>query len=105
MMISTDAYTVAVNTQKLTRQTLLDLCVHLQLVCESSNFTRSSVPLIESLKNNAHLIIDARKRKNLTHLQSILLFKDSSLCLTISFVSHGKSDIGFLLCHSSQLTS
>src|SRR6516225_4306111 len=41
-------------------------------------FTRSSVPLLESLKSNAHLIIDARKRKNLTHLQSILLFKDSS---------------------------
>jgi hypothetical protein len=56
----------------------LDLCVHLQLVWESSNFTRSSVPLIESLKSNAHLIIDARKRKNLTHLQSILLFTDSS---------------------------
>jgi len=55
----------------------LDLCVHLQLVWESSNFTRSSVPLIESLKSNAHFIIDARKRKNLTHLQSILLFKDS----------------------------
>ena len=28
----------------------LDLCVHLQFVQESSNFTRSSVPLIESLK-------------------------------------------------------
>jgi len=34
--------------------------------------------LIESLKSNAHLIIDTRKRKNLIHLQSILLFKDSS---------------------------
>jgi len=56
----------------------LDLCVHLQLVWESSNFTRSSVPLIESLKSNAHLIIDARNGKNFTHLQSILLFKDSS---------------------------
>jgi hypothetical protein len=53
--------------------------MHLQSVWESSNFTRSSVPLIESLKSNAHLVIDARKRKNLTHLQSILLFKDSSL--------------------------
>ena len=41
----------------------LDLCVHLQLVWESSNFTRSSVPLIESLKSNAHLIIDARNGK------------------------------------------
>jgi len=51
--------------------------MHLQLVWESSNFTRSSLPLIESLKSNAHLVIDARKRKNLTHLQSILLFKDS----------------------------
>jgi len=30
------------------------------------------------LKSNAHLIIDARNGKNLTHLQSILLFKDSS---------------------------
>src|SRR6516165_2803262 len=35
--------------------------------------------LIESLKSNAHLIIDARNGKNLTHLQSILLFKDSSV--------------------------
>jgi len=52
--------------------------VHLQLVWESSDFTRSSAPLIESLKSNAHLIIDARNGKNLTHLQSILLFKDSS---------------------------
>jgi len=34
--------------------------------------------LIETLKSNAHLIIDAGKRKDLTHLQSILLFKDSS---------------------------
>src|SRR6516162_3494933 len=34
--------------------------------------------LIESLKSNTHLIIDARNGKNLTHLQSILLFKDSS---------------------------
>ena len=52
--------------------------MHLQLAWESSNCTRFSVPLIEFLKSNAHLIIDARKRKNLTHLQSILLFKDSS---------------------------
>jgi len=52
---------------------ILDLCVHLQLVWESSNFTRSSVPLIESLKSNAHFIIDARTGKNLTHSQSILL--------------------------------
>jgi len=43
----------------------LDLCAHLQLVWESSNFTRSSVPLIESLKSNAHLIIDARNGKKL----------------------------------------
>src|SRR6516165_9906007 len=34
-------------------------------------------PRLESLKSKARLIIDARKRKNLTHLQSILLFKDS----------------------------
>jgi len=52
--------------------------VHLQLVWESGNFTRSSLPLIESLKSKAHLIIDARNGKNLTHLQSILLFKDSN---------------------------
>jgi len=52
--------------------------VHLQLVWEPSNFTRSLVPLIESLKSHAHLIINARNGKNLTHLQSILLFKDSS---------------------------
>src|SRR6516165_6116845 len=50
---------------------VLDLCVHLQFVRESGNFARSSVPLIESLKSKARLIIDARKRKNLTHLQSI----------------------------------
>jgi len=30
------------------------------------------------LKSHAHLIINARNGKNLTHLQSILLFKDSS---------------------------
>jgi hypothetical protein len=48
-----------------------------QLVWESSNFTGSSVPLIESLKSKAHLITDAWKRKNLTHLQLVLLFKDS----------------------------
>jgi arylsulfatase A-like enzyme len=30
------------------------------------------------LKSKAHLITDVRKRKNLTHLQSVLLFKDSS---------------------------
>src|SRR5215510_596049 len=48
------------------------------MVCESDNFTGSSVPLIESLKSKVHLITDARKRKNLTHLQRILLFKDSS---------------------------
>src|SRR5262249_23940443 len=57
---------------------VLDLCVHLQLLWESGNLTRSSVPLIESLKNKAHLIIDAQNGKNLTHLLSILLFKDSS---------------------------
>ena len=54
-----------------------DLCVHVQLVWEFGNFTGSSVPLIESLKSKAHLITDARKRKNLTHLQPVLLFKDS----------------------------
>ena len=42
---------------------VLDLCVHLQLLWESGNFTRSSVPLIESLKSKAHLIIDARNGK------------------------------------------
>jgi uncharacterized protein len=33
---------------------------------------------LESLKSKSNLILDAAKRKNLTHLQSILLFKDSS---------------------------
>jgi len=33
--------------------------------------------LIESLKSKAHLIIDAPNGKNLTDLQSRLLFKDS----------------------------
>jgi len=33
--------------------------------------------LIESLKSKSDLIVDARQWKNLTHLQSILLFKDS----------------------------
>jgi hypothetical protein len=32
--------------------------------------------LIESLKSKSDLIVDARQWKNLTHLQSILLFKD-----------------------------
>jgi hypothetical protein len=41
--------------------------MHVHLVWESSNFTVSWVPLIESLKSKAHLITDARKRKNLTH--------------------------------------
>jgi len=41
-----------------------------------------------TLKNNAHLIIDARKRKNLTRLQSILLFKDSSVGLVLSRTIH-----------------
>jgi hypothetical protein len=54
-----------------------DLRMHVQLEWESSNFTGASVPLIESLKSKAHLVTDARKWKNLTHLQSILLFKDS----------------------------
>jgi len=71
----------------------LDLCVHLQLVLESNNFTRSSVPLIESLKSNAHLIIDVRKRKNLTHLQSILLFKDSSVRKYTSAVASPAGDV------------
>src|SRR6516164_10340150 len=44
---------------------------------QSGNFTGSSVPLIESLKSKVYLITDARKGKNLTHLQRVLLFKDS----------------------------
>ena len=67
--------------------------MHLQLVLESNNFTRSSVPLIESLKSNAHLIIDVRKRKNLTHLQSILLFKDSSVRKYTSAVASPGGDV------------
>src|SRR6516164_11581605 len=39
-------------------------------------------PRLESLKSKAHLITDARKRKNLTHLQRVLLFKDSSTVWT-----------------------
>ena len=54
------------------------LCLHVQVVWESNYFTGSWVPLIESLKSKAHLITDARKRKNLTHLQRVLLFKHSS---------------------------
>jgi hypothetical protein len=45
---------------------------------EFGNFSSSSVPLVESLKSKAHLVTDAEKRKNLTHLQRVLLFKDSS---------------------------
>jgi hypothetical protein len=51
--------------------------VHFQLVSEAGNFNRSLVPLMESLKSKAHPITDARKQKNLTHLQRVLLFKDS----------------------------
>src|SRR6516165_1690019 len=76
----------------------LDLCVHLQLVWESSNFTRSSVPLIESLKSNAHLIIDARNGKtNLTHLQSILLFKDSSGAVVFSSKEEERAESPFAM--------
>jgi hypothetical protein len=39
------------------------------LVWECDNFTGSSVPLIESLKSEAHLMTDVRKRKNSTRLQ------------------------------------
>jgi hypothetical protein len=49
-----------------------------QLAWQSDNFTGSSVPLIESLKSKTHLITDVRKRKNLTHLRRVSLFKDSS---------------------------
>ena len=42
---------------------VLDLCVHLRLVWEAGNFTRSSVPLVESLKSKAHFLIDARNGK------------------------------------------
>ena len=42
---------------------VLDLGLHLKLVWQSDNCTRSSVPLIESLKSKAHLIIDARNGK------------------------------------------
>jgi hypothetical protein len=41
-------------------------------------YTCSAVPLIESLKSKAHWLIEVPQRKNLTHLQSVLLFKDSS---------------------------
>ena len=56
-----------------------DWCMHVQLVCESDNFTGSSVPLIESLKSKAQLITEVWNQKNLTHLQRLLLFKDSSV--------------------------
>jgi len=44
---------------------VLDLCVHLQLVWESGNFTRSSVPLIESLKKQGPFDHRCTKRKKL----------------------------------------
>jgi hypothetical protein len=59
--------------------------MHVHLVWESSDFAVSSVPLIESLKSKTHLITDAWKRKNLTHLQRVLLFKDST-ALGLHFV-------------------
>jgi len=37
---------------------------------------------LESLKSKAHLVTEAKKRKNLTHLQRVLLFKDSSQSAT-----------------------
>jgi len=58
------------------------LCVHVQLAWELGNFSSSSVPLIESLKSKTHLVTDAEKRKNLTHRQLSLLFKDSSQSAT-----------------------
>src|SRR6516162_10126331 len=51
-------------------------CRDLKIALGAASIGRSDLA-IESLKSNAHLIRDARKRKNLTHLQSILLFKDS----------------------------
>jgi hypothetical protein len=39
-------------------------------LCEAASLT-------ESLKSKVHLITDVRKRKNLIHLQSVSLFKDS----------------------------
>jgi hypothetical protein len=54
------------------------LCMDVQLAWQSDNFTGSPVPLIESLKSKTHLITDVRKRKNLTHLRRVSLFKDSS---------------------------
>jgi len=58
---------------------LLDLCVHLQLVWESGNFTPFLGPALRILEKQGPFDHRYTKRKNLTHLQSILLFKDSSL--------------------------
>jgi hypothetical protein len=60
---------------------------------ESGDFTGSSVPLIESLKSKAHLITDARKWKNLTHLQRVLLFKDSSEAAAQTNQGYGASSL------------
>ena len=57
---------------------LLDLCVHLQLVWESGNFTPFLGPALRILEKQGPFDHRYTKRKNLTHLQSILFFKDSS---------------------------
>jgi hypothetical protein len=62
------------------------LWAHVKPVWEFGSFTRSAVPLIESLKSKAHRLIDVPQRKNLTHLQSILLFKDSSHAVALTWV-------------------
>jgi len=48
-------------------------------------------PGLEGLKSKSGLILDARKRKNLTHLQLILLFKDST-GFSAGFTAPGSRD-------------
>jgi len=55
-----------------------DSCVHLNRWREDQVTLGSSVPPVESLKNKTYRMINVRNRKSLTHLQSVLLFKDSS---------------------------
>jgi len=48
-----------------------------EVLWESCAFLGSTVPLIESLKSRTMQMTNARRLRNLTHLQPVLLFKDS----------------------------
>jgi hypothetical protein len=54
-----------------------DSCVPIQLVLDSGSF-RLCGPACRILEKQNHLMSNVWIRKNLTHLQSVLLFKDSS---------------------------